>query len=111
MKNQDIRALRKRLGLSQREFAKRLGVSTRSVKRWEKGDTFPKSVTSQMCSKKMCGDTFEKGDTSEGDTSKSDTSVDTKTGANAATGFGRVRKSTPSGMRGKIPCDHEREKV
>ena len=116
---QDIRALRKRLGLSQREFAKRLGVSTRSVKRWErgqskpqgeaeekltfllrrteaspmplsgvqgdtseKGDTFQKCVTSQMCGDTFEGDTFQKGDTSEGDTSKGDTSVDTKPGAN-----------------------------
>ena len=32
---QDIKALRKRLGLSQRQFAERLGVKRRTIIRWE----------------------------------------------------------------------------
>ncbi|TET28734.1 MAG: XRE family transcriptional regulator, partial [Candidatus Bathyarchaeum sp.] len=35
MNNQTIRALRKKLGLSQRQFAERLGVKRRTIIRWE----------------------------------------------------------------------------
>lgn len=38
-----IRALRQRLGLNQIDFAKRLGVSVRSINNWEAGDTVPRS--------------------------------------------------------------------
>ena len=41
MKNQDIRTLRKDLGLSQKKFAERLGVSRRTVAYWEKGKKQP----------------------------------------------------------------------
>lgn len=36
-----IRALRRRLGLSQEGFARRLGVSFATVNRWENGRTAP----------------------------------------------------------------------
>ena len=41
----DIRLTRKRLGLTQEEMAKRLGVSTRTVQNWEQGGVIP--ATSQ----------------------------------------------------------------
>nr|MBC8228776.1 helix-turn-helix domain-containing protein [bacterium] len=41
MEAQDIRTLRKKLGLSQRQFAKRLGVSKRTVAYWESGKSSP----------------------------------------------------------------------
>ncbi len=41
MKPGDIKALRKRLGLSQEKFAFEVGVSTNSVHFWEKGSRKP----------------------------------------------------------------------
>jgi transcriptional regulator with XRE-family HTH domain len=41
MKGQDIKTLRNKLGLSQRQFAKRFGVSKRTVAYWESGKTSP----------------------------------------------------------------------
>ena len=41
MNNQTIRALRKKLGLSQRQFAERLGVKRRTIIRWESGIRTP----------------------------------------------------------------------
>ena len=41
MKPEDIRKLRKRLGLTQTQFAKRVGVSFATVNRWEKGKNEP----------------------------------------------------------------------
>ena len=37
----DIRAIRKRLGLSQEEFALRFGFSAGSVRNWEQGHRYP----------------------------------------------------------------------
>lgn len=39
----DIREQRKRLGMTQEEFANRLGVSTRTVQNWEQGGAIPAS--------------------------------------------------------------------
>ena len=36
-----VKALRKRLGLTQEQFAKRIGVEGNIVSRWERGDTVP----------------------------------------------------------------------
>ena len=41
MNNQTIRALRKKLGLSQRQWAERLGVKRRTIIRWESGIRTP----------------------------------------------------------------------
>lgn len=37
----DVKALRRRLGLSQRELAERIDATERTVGRWEKGETTP----------------------------------------------------------------------
>jgi len=41
MKGQDIKKLRKRLGLTQIEFAKEVGVSFATANRWEQGHFKP----------------------------------------------------------------------
>jgi len=38
MKGAEVRRVRKELGLTQREFAKRLGVTGNSVARWERNE-------------------------------------------------------------------------
>lgn len=43
MSNIDIKKIRKNLGLTQEEFAKRLYVSFRTIQNWEKGETIPVS--------------------------------------------------------------------
>lgn len=40
----EIKRLRARLQLTQKEFAMRIGVSIRAVKRWEAGESAPLSV-------------------------------------------------------------------
>jgi putative transcriptional regulator len=37
----DVRAIRRRLGLSQSEFAKRFGFSVRTIQEWEQGRAIP----------------------------------------------------------------------
>ena len=37
MTRQELRAIRAELGLSQRDFARRIGVSPRTIARWEDG--------------------------------------------------------------------------
>ena len=39
----DVRAIREKVGISQEEFAKLLGVSSRTVQNWERGKTIPDS--------------------------------------------------------------------
>lgn len=39
----EIRGLVKKYNLSQEDIASRLGVSFRSIYRWERGETFPQS--------------------------------------------------------------------
>ena len=39
----DVKAIREKLGISQEEFAKRLGVSSRTVQNWEFGKKIPDS--------------------------------------------------------------------
>lgn len=47
----DIRLTRKRLGLTQEDLAKRLGVSTRTVQNWEQGGAIP--ATSQRALERL----------------------------------------------------------
>lgn len=47
----DIRLTRKRLGLTQEDLAKRLGVSTRTVQNWEQGGVIP--ATSQRALERL----------------------------------------------------------
>ena len=39
--NVDVRAIRERLGLSQKEFALRFGFSLGTIRHWEQGQRFP----------------------------------------------------------------------
>jgi putative transcriptional regulator len=41
----DVKVIRRRLGLSQAEFAKLLGFSVRTVQQWERGETVPDRPT------------------------------------------------------------------
>jgi putative transcriptional regulator len=41
VKNPDVRSLRGRLGLTQSQFARRFGVSARTVQEWEQGRRQP----------------------------------------------------------------------
>jgi putative transcriptional regulator len=41
MDKEAIRELRRKLGLSQEAFARRIGVSVLTVRRWEKGSSKP----------------------------------------------------------------------
>jgi putative transcriptional regulator len=43
-----IRRLRKKLGLTQEKFARKLGVSFPTVNRWENGHNVPNKFTSKM---------------------------------------------------------------
>ena len=43
MNDLDIKAIRIESGLTQPEFAKRLGVTTRTVQNWEAGGTIPET--------------------------------------------------------------------
>lgn len=44
----DIRELRDRLGLTQQDFAARLGVSVQSVHRWETGKAKPSRIVCKL---------------------------------------------------------------
>ncbi len=49
LKNSDlIRELRQQLNLSQEKFAAKLGVSLRTVNRWEKGSTVPSQMALKL---------------------------------------------------------------
>lgn len=54
----NIRDQRKRLGLTQEELAKRLGVSTRTVQNWEQGGVVP--ATSKDALERLFGGAEEK---------------------------------------------------
>lgn len=43
MSDFDIKKIRKELGLSQEDFAKKLGVTTRTIQNWESGGKIPNS--------------------------------------------------------------------
>ncbi len=43
IKREDIKNTRERLGITQEEFARRIGVTVTTVSRWERGDCLPKS--------------------------------------------------------------------
>lgn len=47
MDGDEIRALRKKLDLSQKDLAKKLGVSKRTVENWEQGTRFPSAENEQ----------------------------------------------------------------
>jgi putative transcriptional regulator len=42
-KKEDIKNIRERLGMTQEEFARKIGVTVTTVSRWERGDCLPKS--------------------------------------------------------------------
>lgn len=50
---QRIKELRKRLGLSQREFAKKIGKATISIAKWEAGDRTPDESTLKLIAKEF----------------------------------------------------------
>ena len=54
----EIREIRKRLGMTQEELAKRLGVSTRTVQNWEQGGVIP--ATSKDAIARVLGGAEEK---------------------------------------------------
>lgn len=54
----EIREQRKRLGMTQEELAKRLGVSTRTVQNWEQGGVVP--ATSKDAVMRVLGGVEEK---------------------------------------------------
>ena len=43
IKREDIKNIRERLGITQEEFARKIGVTVTTVSRWERGDCLPKS--------------------------------------------------------------------
>jgi transcriptional regulator with XRE-family HTH domain len=42
LSGENLRTLRGRVGLTQRELAETLGVARRTIQRWEAGDTYPR---------------------------------------------------------------------
>ncbi len=44
MKSDEIRKLRKKLGLTQKEFANRLKVDAITISRWERGEQRPSNL-------------------------------------------------------------------
>ncbi|MBI4378687.1 MAG: helix-turn-helix domain-containing protein [Nitrospinae bacterium] len=42
-KREEIKNIRESLGMTQDEFARRIGVTVTTVSRWERGDSLPKS--------------------------------------------------------------------
>lgn len=44
----DIKDLRKKLAISQEEFARRLGVSLQTISRWELGKTKPSQMARRL---------------------------------------------------------------
>lgn len=50
MVNEQIKILRNTLGLSQADFANKLGRSYNTVFRWEKGSVVPKTAINSICS-------------------------------------------------------------
>lgn len=47
----DVKTLRKRLGLSQERFAQKLGVSTMTIRRWESGNSKPSPLAQEKLAK------------------------------------------------------------
>lgn len=47
-RSEQIKEIRKKLNLSQEEFAKKLGVSFTSVNRWENGQTKPSKLAKKQ---------------------------------------------------------------
>lgn len=60
----DVKSLRKELGLSQNELADKLGITPRTIRRWEKGDVIPKEDT-QRTFEQLLADIPQKADTKE----------------------------------------------
>jgi len=44
MKTEDIKALRKKLDITQKELAARIGVDTLTIGRWERGERRPSQL-------------------------------------------------------------------
>jgi len=51
LKARDIKALRKRIGLTQVQFARAVGVSFVTVNRWENGHTSPSPLARKYMAK------------------------------------------------------------
>jgi len=51
MKGEEIRELRKKLGLTQEEFARLLGVGYTTINRWENGKSEPRGQASEILEK------------------------------------------------------------
>lgn len=43
IKKEDIKIIREKLGMTQEEFARKIGVTITTISRWERGDCLPKS--------------------------------------------------------------------
>lgn len=55
--NQKVKYVRKKLGYTQAEFAKALGVSFATVNRWENGQVFPSALALRSF-RDFCEDSF-----------------------------------------------------
>jgi transcriptional regulator with XRE-family HTH domain len=60
MKGSEVRRVRKRLGLTQRAFAVRVGVNPNTVARWERGELTVGSTAAILI--RLLGDLHRKGD-------------------------------------------------
>jgi putative transcriptional regulator len=48
MEESPLKKLREEMGMSQEEFARRIGTSARTISRWETGDSVPSFTIAQM---------------------------------------------------------------
>ncbi|MBW4481704.1 MAG: helix-turn-helix domain-containing protein [Tildeniella torsiva UHER 1998/13D] len=48
MEESPLRKLREEMGMSQEDFARRIGTSARTISRWETGDSVPSFTIAQM---------------------------------------------------------------
>ena len=56
MTGRDVRAVRKKLGVSQSQLAKLVGVAPNSVARWERGDRTPIGLYRKLVEKLLADD-------------------------------------------------------
>jgi transcriptional regulator with XRE-family HTH domain len=48
MEESPLKKLREEMGMSQEEFARRIGTSARTISRWETGESVPSFTIAQM---------------------------------------------------------------
>ncbi len=48
MEESPLKKLREEMGMSQEDFARRIGTSARTISRWETGDSVPSFTIAQM---------------------------------------------------------------